>query len=147
MQKYIPKELVNKFNNRKKRQSSTNLPPEEEEEEEEQPQETLITTSTNMSKYKLNVDTIPQKVVPPAEKEWTVIKQNGTMPLSLTPEQYRQQPEIQIPDPEKAVNAIIKQLTTTALKPLEQLKSTKLKEQTVDILEVLNQKNISFQKL
>ncbi len=46
--------------------------------------------------------------------------------------------EIKIPDPEQAENQILKQLITLALKPLEQLKSTKLKEQTVDILEILN---------
>jgi hypothetical protein len=46
--------------------------------------------------------------------------------------------EIRMPDPEKAANLIIKQLITLALKPLEQLKSTKLKEQSVDIIEILN---------
>ena len=69
MQKYIPKDLVNKFNYRKKRQSSSNLPPEEEEEDNEHEQQTAITTSTTMSKYKLNADTIPQKVVPAVKKD------------------------------------------------------------------------------
>lgn len=55
--------------------------------------------------------------------------------------------EIILPDPENAMNPILKQLTIMAVKSLENLKSMKLKEQTVDILEILNQKTISIQKL
>lgn len=55
--------------------------------------------------------------------------------------------EIILPDPENAMNLILKQLTIMAVKSLENLKSMKLKEQTVDILEILNQKTISIQKL
>jgi hypothetical protein len=53
MQKYIPKELINKYNNR--RTKHANVP--EEEEQDGEAEGSQITTSSTMSKYKSVGDT------------------------------------------------------------------------------------------